>query len=101
MDTPVIGPKDVGENRVVGFDFSTELAAGENLSGASVAVTVIAGSDPASNAILSGSPFILGSLVKQRVVGGVAKTTYHLRCTATTDGGNTIVVAGNLPSVTL
>lgn len=97
-----IGPKDTAENRFIRFDFTKELATGEAITGTpTIAVSVVSGVDPSPTAMLSGSPVVASPFVSQRVLGGLANVTYKFRCIAQTDAGNTLVVAGALPVVTL
>lgn len=94
-------PMDVGEVDNIPFDFSRQLAADETLA-ADPAPTVTCewASGPAdedASTRITGAPQISGAVVLQRATGGLAGTTYLLRCTVTTSTGRKLVVAGLLP----
>lgn len=101
MSFTTIGPKDVSENKVVEFPFVDELGTGETISSASVAISVVSGTDPSPAAMLVGSAVIVGSSVFQRISGGIANVTYHLRATANAVTGSVHVVATDLKVVNL
>jgi len=86
--------KDPSESIVVTFDFSALVS---SISTATVTNAADEGNDAAPASMLSGAPLVTGTKVSQRLVGGVAGCTYHLRCTVTDDGGNTYVLANTLP----
>lgn len=102
MSHTYLGPKDVAETKVVEFDFSDELGAGESIvSVATVEVSVITGTDASPNALRSGTAIVSGTSVLQRITGGVAGCTYHLRCVATANTGTVHVVAGDVKVINL
>ena len=101
MSFTTIGPKDVSENKVVEFPFVDELGTGESISSASVDISVTSGVDPSPNSMKVGSAVIVGTSVYQRISGGIANVTYHLRATANAITGSVHVVATDLTVVNL
>ena len=89
----MIDPKDPAEKYPVEFDFSAVLS---SVTGATVTVSVVGGTDETPEAILDGSPQATGAKVYQRVQAGVAGCIYKLRCEAT-DGTNIYAVTATLP----
>lgn len=87
----------LGESELFTFDYSLVLEPGEIITSASSNVIVMNGSDPTPNAILVGSPGIVGAKVSQRITGGVNETTYRLEMTANTSLGNIYIAVGDLP----
>ena len=77
------------ESEPLGFDFAVDLATGETISTAPFTMAVVEGTDASPSSMLSGSPAISGTEVRQRVVGGVVGVTYELSCTITTSMSNT------------
>jgi hypothetical protein len=57
---------------------------------------VVDGTDASPSAILSGSPSISGSIVKQTLTGGSAGVTYKVQFTVTTSLGRTLVSCASL-----
>ena len=96
MTDGTFDPKDPAANDVFAVDFAADLAAGETLSTATFAISIIDGLDPAVAAMLSGAASIVGTEARQRVRNGVAGTTYVLKATVTTSAGNTKVGCGIL-----
>ena len=101
MSITTIGPKDTAENKVVEFPFEDELATAETITSASVGITVTSGTDPSPSSMLVGVPVVVGTSVLQRISGGIAGVTYHLRATADSSVGGVHVVAADLKVVTL
>ena len=79
------------------FDFSQVLSNGETISSASTSVLVRDGTDASPSSILGGSPTYSGTMVAQRVTGGLSEVTYRLVVTITTNLSNTFVALGDLP----
>ena len=89
-------PKDPAERFAVSFDFSAELT---TITGATVTVQTLRGTDVAPENVLDGAAQIDGAKVLQRIKAGQHKCTYKLRCEAT-DGVETWVITQALPVVT-
>ena len=87
-----VSPKDPAEKVPVLFDYTLQLAEGETITTAVVAVTVELGTDAAPAAMLSGGTAIAGAKITQWLIGGINGVLYHLRCTATTSTGATLVL---------
>ena len=85
--------KDPAEKFAVSFDFSAEMAA---ITGATITVQTLRGTDVAPDALLDGVAQIVGATVLQRVKDGVNKATYKFRCEAT-DGTELWVITQALP----
>lgn len=101
MNRQELPAKLVGTNQLVIFDFLSDLAPGESISGQTVAPSVYSGTDAVPGALLSGAA-IQGptvSTVSQRVVGGIVGTMYELLCTVTTSSGQTLQKVGVLAVV--
>lgn len=84
-------PKAAGATKNFEFDFISDLAAGETLSGATVTATVWSGNDGNPSGLISGAASISGTVVTQKLTGGVAGNIYAVTCTATTSAGQTLV----------
>lgn len=79
------------ESRVYGFDFSRLLEPGETLVSATFTIAVVEGSDPAAAAMLVGSASTSGSVVRQRVAGGVQAVLYQVTATVASSAGSTLI----------
>lgn len=92
---PAFSPKDPSEIVDLGFDFAALTSAPTSpvVSAAHHSGT----DDAAPSAILSGSPSVVGAVVVQRVIGGVAGADYLLRCQVDTAAGERFILAGVLP----
>jgi len=97
--TPQVWPeKDPQEVVFCTFEFLPEMAGDEQISGAPVIdATLISGTDPEPGALLSGSPLLVGSAVRQTLAGGVSGCTYKLSCRVGLDSGRVLVLAATLP----
>jgi hypothetical protein len=84
-------PKQAGATQSYPFNFISDLAVGETISGATVVATVWSGNDPSPSAIISGAASISGTIVTQKLTAGVAGNIYAVTCTATTSAGQTLV----------
>ena len=91
---------EVGETYPAEFNFGLYLAVGETISGATSTATVFAGSDPSPSSILDGSPTISGTVVTQKVYGGVSGVIYNVTVVVTTSAGNVFSLAGKLAYTT-
>jgi len=94
MPTRSVQPaKTVGSSKNYTWDFLSDLAAGETLAGATVAISVYSGNDPAPNDLLLGSASVSGSIATQKLTGGVLGVLYEALCTVTTSLGQTLTQA--------
>lgn len=89
-------PKDPAEVVTLAFDFSP-LIGKATITACSVGAMVYRGLDAAPAATLAASADALGSVVLQRVQGGVAGVTYRLKAQIDASDGNRYVLAGLLP----
>lgn len=90
--------KDPAETLVATFDYSADLDAGETIASATLACSLLSGTDTNPSAVLSGTPTIDDGTVLQRFTGGVEGATYTLRCAVTlTPSGRVLVLAATLP----
>lgn len=89
-------PKDPSEGIFYGHDFTELLASGETISSAAASMRVLAGTDASASSMLSGSPVITGSVVKHKVIGGVAGNSYMFGIAATTSTGQVFIESGTI-----
>jgi hypothetical protein len=92
-------PKYVGETKDYEFDFVSELAEGETISSATVSASVYSGTDATPSNIISGADSTSGTIVTQRITGGVLGVIYILLCEAVTSAGQTLRMYGLLTVV--
>ena len=84
------------------FDFLSAMAEGETLTFSTVACYIWSGTDASPSAMISGSSSISGSVVSQLIEGGIAGNIYVLVAGATTSGGQSLQLRGQvavLPTV--
>lgn len=81
------------------FDFTSRLAAGENITGQACTADVYVGTDPTPSNIISGAATVSGRIVTQLVVAGVVGVIYLIRCQVSTNLGNQLILQGNLAIV--
>src|ERR1700756_5053633 len=96
-DFSIVDHVPVGDR---GFDFATPLAngpPGDTIATATVTVRVVTGIDNDAQAILIGSPTILGTVVFQTIGTPLAWVTYNLICVVTTQVGKTYMLNAHLP----
>lgn len=92
MSGLVWSPKDPGEVDDRGLDFAALLESGETLTGTpTVTVTVLDGTDATPANIKSGAASISGSIVWQRLTGGVVGVSYKLKISVATSTSRTLV----------
>ncbi len=85
--TMVIVPQlTLGIDYPVEFDFSTFLAVGETVSGATCTAIVFAGTDSTPSTILNGSPVIVGTVATQVITSNANSegVIYEVTCVVTT-----------------
>lgn len=76
----ILDNKEPGESVVLEFDFGSDLAAIDTVT---LAVSAVNGTDLAAQAVKDGIHQILGSKVLQRMSGGIDRSEYKFKCTAT------------------
>jgi hypothetical protein len=99
MNRVIFQPKRLGETIVPNpspFNFISQLAQGETISTATVTASVYTGVDANPSAVISGSASISGTVVSQKLTGGVIGVIYEILCAAVTSLGQTIQLAGYL-----
>jgi hypothetical protein len=98
MTTPAFqDTKDPLEAITVTFDVNQLLEAGETISGVPVVTAqAITGLDLTPANIISGVAVSSGKRIFQRIVGGVNRERYLLRCTLNTSMSRTYIVAARL-----
>ena len=85
--TMVIVPQlNLGVDYPVQFDFTSLLAVGETVSGATCTAIVFAGTDSTPSTILNGSPTIVGSVATQIITSNANSegVIYEVTCVVTT-----------------
>lgn len=87
-------PKITTEVNTVSFDFLGLLALGETISSAAVTVEVSSGTDASPSDLLSGGPSADGTIVSQKLTGGVAGVIYCVICAITTSEGQELILQG-------
>ena len=85
-------PLDPAARRVLAFNFSPDLAAGDTLAAASVLPALQAGEDVTPQAILVGLPVIQGARVLQLATGRADDNAYTLKCIASTSAGEVLTL---------
>lgn len=83
----------------VQFDFISLLAAGETITGQTMTVSVVSGTDANPSALLSGAPSPSGTSVWQNITAGVVGVTYLVSCLVSTSAGQQKILQGNLSVV--
>lgn len=96
MALVIFPSKPVGETAPYVFDFSDKLQFGETITGASVALAVIAGTDPSPESMLSGSPTFTATTASQNITAGIAGVTYAIVCTVTASNSHNYIQQGSL-----
>lgn len=88
MITVVNPSKTPGSIITIQFNFISELINGASVSGATIDVEVLSGTDPAPGDILDGSYTTASGIVSQKITGGVLGVIYQVTCFATLSNGN-------------
>ena len=83
MDTILLPDRGVGETYPITLTFADRLQSGEAINGATVTVSVYAGTDATPSSLLSGSATYTSTTVTQVVTGGTAGVIYSLVFVAT------------------
>lgn len=82
--------KLAGTTKNYNWDFLSDLQAGETLTGATVVMSVYSGTDASPASMLSGAAGSSGTIVTQKLTGGVLGVIYEALVTATTTLGQTL-----------
>jgi hypothetical protein len=85
------------EIELFNFNFSGALGSSETITSANCVVEVKDGVDASPSSILSGSPSISGSVVTQKITGGLNGVTYRVEMSATSNTGNVYTIVGDIP----
>lgn len=97
MSSTIALPRKIdSEDLFIQFDFLSQLASGETISGATVTATLFSGTDGTPSAIISGAASVSGSIVTQKVIDGVVGVIYLLTCTVTTSLSAVKIIQGYL-----
>ena len=96
MPRAVIPSKYVGVTINATFDFTSQLAIGETISTQSCTCSVYSGTDASPSSVISGSASASGTVVTQKLTGGVLGVIYNVLCTITTSVGQTLQQDGLL-----
>ena len=99
MSRVILSSKAVNENIKQTFDFTSRLAASETISTQVCTASVYSGTDPSPSSLIAGAATASGTIVTQKVIGGIAGVIYELLCTITTSTGQTLQLMGYLAVV--
>ena len=94
-------PKHPSETLTLTFDFGRDLGSNTLVSAATVCLNALGVSDPSPSAVVSGSATISGTVVSQKVIGGLSGATYELQVTAVDSAGNVLLYSQLLPVISL
>jgi hypothetical protein len=95
----ILPAKKLSETSIEQIDFISQLGPSETIVSAVCTCTVYEGIDPNPSAMISGVATITGTIVSQRVTGGVLGTIYEFMTQATTSLGQVIPLAAYLAVV--
>ena len=94
MNSTILGSKVTGEVITPSFDFKNQLRLGlvngsgvtftETIATASVSAAVYCGTDATPSNVISGPATISGTVVTQKIIGGLVGVVYDLTITITT-----------------
>jgi hypothetical protein len=90
------GAKQVGETRLLSFDFTSDLGTGETITSATCTCSVWSGTDASPSSMVSGANSISFGTVTQLYTGGQAGVIYIAGCEALTNLGQSIARTGYL-----
>lgn len=96
MSRIIMPPKGVADQINQPFNFISQLAIGETITGATVTSTLYAGTDSTPSAMISGVATIAGTIVTQLIIGGLLGNIYLLLCSITTSAGQFLSQSGYL-----
>lgn len=89
-------PKHPDSEESFAFDFTNLLAAGETIDSALISVSVVNGTDPSPGSMVGGSPTIVTPKVNIKLVGGIDGVIYCVKCVATTNALQDLVLESDL-----
>jgi hypothetical protein len=92
MSNLPLGPKDPDEIKVLKFDFARDLDGANITSVQAVTATVVKGVDTNPANLLAGAAQASGTIVMQRLQGGVSGVVYRVRVRVQ-DSNNNVHVA--------
>lgn len=84
--------KRVGETEVFTVDYTKNLSVGETILSAVWTNSVKTGTDALPGSMIQGVATITGTLVSNKITGGIAGVYYAPICTATTSLGQILVL---------
>lgn len=91
MSTQILYDKLQVEQLTVEFDMLSRLKVGETLATAAVSASVWSGTDATPSVIVSGLPTISGSLVQQKIIGGLPGVIYLISCAVRSSSNNILI----------
>jgi hypothetical protein len=89
--------KGVNETVVLAFDFGPQLAADTISSVGVTTAAVYSGVDGSPSAIVSGVATFSGTVLSQKISGGIAGVIYELTAAVNTTAGQVLNMVGYLP----
>lgn len=96
MATQILDQKLVAEELTIEFDMLSRLKLGETVVTASVTCELYSGTDPNPASMISGLAVVSGSIVQQKVIGGLSGNIYLLTCSARTSVNDLILNQGKV-----
>lgn len=97
MNQLIFDAKSVQELQPYTVNFSDRLQFGESINGASVSVTVFAGTDPSPSSMISGvATYDSAGNVTQNLTGGLAGVVYNIAFIVTGTASHNYVKVGQL-----
>ena len=94
--TATFSPKDPTEAIYYGIDCAALLGTGETVSSTTPSIRALTFADASEASMLSGAAVIDGSVVKQKIIAGLAGNTYRLGFAVVTSLGQTFVEAADI-----
>lgn len=97
MSSIILPAKNPSATQPVEFNFLSQLAQGETVTGGTITATLWSGSTDDSASIMTGAASVTNSTILQRkVTAGTAGNIYELKAVATTSSSNTLVITARL-----
>lgn len=90
MTASVQQVKLLGETKFLSEDFASDLVIGVTISTKVVTASVFSGTDASPSTLISGAATSSGTVVSQKVTGGVLGVLYELLWQVTTSDGQTL-----------